>query len=374
MWIYIAFLSLSGSLAAVSNEVIWLLDPAVRATAPGSDAPLAPYSDMAAAATAAVPGSAVAYLRQRTDAMAVEVILWGPGGGFVTALVNPYTATVQKVSDTMLFQDVVRSLHGWLLMPWQDGYSLGYYAVAVTGLPLLVAVGTGLVVYRRFWQGFLSPRLRIGLGARIFWGDLHRLIGLWSLWFLLLTGLTALWFLVQAILWHTHTPYLTPEPELSRQAVPYTTTGTRPAPDATQPAVDRAVAAVQAQIPGLSIRWIGWPEHTLAPFAIAGTGPNPLFNDRTYGGYVNPWGSENSGPDDSGPVLVLRSGPADLTAVEWVDHLADPLHYGSFGGVATKILWALLGLAVTVLSFSGMLMWRHRTAPKPTPSVTGETS
>jgi len=37
-----------------------------------------------------------------------------------------------------------------------------------------------------------------------------------------------------------------------------------------------------------------------------------------------------------------------------------PLHYGSFGGHATRILWIIMGLVPGVLSISGFLMWWNR--------------
>src|SRR3546814_3107601 len=68
------------------------------------------------------------------------------------------------------------------------------------GLPLLVSLVTGLVVYKRFWKGFFRPTLRIRHGARIFWGDFHRLSGIWSIWFIAVISITGTWFLIQALL------------------------------------------------------------------------------------------------------------------------------------------------------------------------------
>ena len=37
-----------------------------------------------------------------------------------------------------------------------------------------------------------------------------------------------------------------------------------------------------------------------------------------------------------------------------------PLHFGNFGGVAVKVLWAFLGLTTALLPLSGMMMWIER--------------
>lgn len=357
LWVFLAFLFLTGSLAAVSNEVVWLLDPAVRAT-PAPDGQTPAYGAAMEAALAAVPGSSPDYIRQRTGFLALEVVLWTPGGMTATVLVDPVTAEVRRITTAPLFQDVVRGLHSWLLLPWQDDYSLGYYAVSLTALPLLVAMGTGLVVYKRFWRGYLTPRLRVTQGSRIFWGDLHRLAGIWSLWLLALTGITALWFLVQAILWHSHTAYLSEPPDLAEHTVP-TQVSAPPA----RISADAAFAAAQAALPGLRVQWFVWPEHALSPYALWGTGPNPLYNSFSYGAFVNPW---------TGAVDSTRS-PQDHTVLQTLDGLADPLHYGTVGGITTRIIWAVFGLILTALSVSGMILWRRRTAPKPAPLPRKET-
>jgi uncharacterized iron-regulated membrane protein len=48
-----------------------------------------------------------------------------------------------------------------------------------------------------------------------------------------------------------------------------------------------------------------------------------------------------------------------------------PLHYGTFGGVSTRILYIFVGLAPTVLLVTGFVMWRYRRKPQVT-EVQGE--
>ena len=86
-------------------------------------------------------------------------------------------------------------MHGWWLVPFNNGYSWGWYLVSLLGLPMLASLVTGLVVYKRFWKGFFKPRLRIS--QRIFWGDFHRLSGIWSIWFIAIISITGTWFLIR---------------------------------------------------------------------------------------------------------------------------------------------------------------------------------
>lgn len=37
--------------------------------------------------------------------------------------------------------------------------------------------------------------------------------------------------------------------------------------------------------------------------------------------------------------------------------LSQPLHFGDYGGLSLKILWALLDIATIVILFSGLYLW-----------------
>ena len=41
-----------------------------------------------------------------------------------------------------------------------------------------------------------------------------------------------------------------------------------------------------------------------------------------------------------------------------------PIHYGTFGGLPTRILYVFVGLSPTVLFFTGLTMYRLRRRPK----------
>ena len=79
------------------------------------------------------------------------------------------------------------------LLPVKYGVPL----VAALSLPLLITLTSSLFIYKRWWRGFFSwPR---GDRPRRLWGDLHRLLGVWSLWFIALIAATGGWYLVESL-------------------------------------------------------------------------------------------------------------------------------------------------------------------------------
>ena len=268
-----------------------------------------------------------------------------PGRPPALAYVNPYTAEVQAINEGLTFIGFMRSLHGWLLFPWHHSWSLGYYLVSAMSLVTLGALVTGIVIYRRFWRAYSKPQLRFGGGARVLLGDLHRLGGAWSLWFLPVVGLTGLWYLAQAILWHRDVHVWEEPAPVAIHDVPL--------PPADRPAhigLDAALAAAQQALPEMRPHWITFPEHHRAHFSIAGSGRNPLYDQYAWRTFVNPW---------TGAVEATRT-PAGMNALQTLTHIADPLHYGTLGGLWTKAIWFVFGLVLSAMSVTGFLIWSKR--------------
>jgi uncharacterized iron-regulated membrane protein len=351
VWLIFTAVCLTGTIAVLSHELTWLFNENARALNP-QNLPAKPVAELVAAVQQAEPTAAVTSVMVLEPYLVTAVLFTTETMPAAIAYVNPYTGVVQEINPGINFITFMRSLHGWLLFPWQHSYSVGYYLVSAMSLLMLGALITGLIIYKRFWQSFTAPKLRLHQGKKTVLADLHRLAGVWSLWFLLLMSLTGLWYLVQAVLWHNEVEFHYEVAPLSSLYVP------APVADGdalqTVPAMiplAQAVARAQQFLPELKPAFVAMPEHPRDYYRISGYGDSIWFDQYSYNVWINPW---------TGEVADTRV-PAQMGALETLMSVADPLHYGTIGGLWTKAIWFVFGLLVSGMAISGFMIWGSRT-------------
>jgi uncharacterized iron-regulated membrane protein len=348
IWFFVLIVCVTGTLAVVSQEIVWLANPDIRASKPSDDAQPLSYDQIVSAIKKAEPQTLVQTIITPDEShFALDVRVSYPDGRSVTVYVNPYTGVIQGVSPQFNFQAFTRALHGWWLVPFTNGFSWGWYLVSILGLPMLASLVTGLVVYKRFWKGFFKPTLRFRHGARIFWGDFHRLSGIWSIWFIAVISITGTWFLIQAILSDNQIS-ISSEPVLpviARETVPVSADGS-PAP---MIGLDQAIDLATQKIPGFDISFISLPSNAYSHLSVGGRGWYPLMFQTAS---INPY----NGSVDTSHLL------SDRTGLEFVTESMRPLHTGDFGGIWIKLIWFFFGLLLSMMVLSGLLIWTKRTA------------
>jgi uncharacterized iron-regulated membrane protein len=321
---------LSGSLAAVSHEIDWLLTPSLRAPAV-PDGTVA-WGAAEAAVRAAYPDARLTSLRAPEGAgFAATAFVALSDGTQRIAHLDPVTGGWQGDTGRLTAQRLLRDLHMWLFIT----NSWGLVIVSAFSLPLLASVITGLVVYKRFWRGFF--RLRLGAGPRVLIGDLHKLVGLWSVPFVLLIGVTGVWYLVEIVGLMNGHRFDRPAPGVPRTDL----ASFGPAPRAIGAA--EAVERAQAAFPGLRPVAVIMPRSVTAPVIVWGQAEAWLVRERANAVRLHPV---------TGAVLDVQRGDA-LRLMERVVDTADPLHFGNFGGLPTKLLYLAFGLALTGLVVTG---------------------
>lgn len=347
VWLIFTAVCLTGTIAVLSHELTWLFNENARAYNP-ENLPAKPLAELVAAVEQAEPTAAVTSVMVLEPYLVTAVLFTTETMPAAIAYVNPYTGVVQEINPGINFITFMRSLHGWLLFPWQHSYSVGYYLVSAMSLLMLGALITGLIIYKRFWQSFTAPKLRLHQGKKTVLADLHRLAGVWSLWFLLLMSLTGLWYLIQAVLWHNDVEFYHEVEPLSALYVP------APAADGKVPAMiplAQAITRAQQFLPELKPAFVAMPEQPRDYYRIAGYGDSVWFDQYSYNVWINPW---------TGEVADARV-PAQMGGLETVMSVADPLHYGTIGGLWTKAIWFVFGLLVSGMAITGFMIWGSRT-------------
>ncbi|WP_319797356.1 PepSY domain-containing protein [Nitrobacter sp.] len=126
IWAFLFFVCLTGSIATVSQEIVWLTSPMVRANAPSADARLLGYDEILAAVERQQPAARVRFISRPVKSIfALTVSVVRPDGASSTLCVNPYTGAVQGEQSAFDFRQFVRALHGWLLCPGTDSELAG---------------------------------------------------------------------------------------------------------------------------------------------------------------------------------------------------------------------------------------------------------
>lgn len=348
IWFFVLIVCVTGTLAVVSQEIVWLAVPETRASKPDGDAKLLSLGEAVDAIHKARPELTVQTINRPDEShFALTARVTRPDGSSTDLFVNPYTGVVQGQAPQFNFRQFTRALHGWWMVPFTNGYSWGWYLVSLLGIPMLASLVTGLVVYKRFWKGFLKPKLRINQGARIFWGDFHRLSGIWSIWFIAVISITGTWFLIQAILGDSHIDISTQGPPsmVARHEVPRSSDGLRPQ----GLSLDAAIRVAEQGIAGLDITFAILPATAYNHFYLAGRGYYPLMYQNTQ---VNPFTG----------TIAAQELLSDKSGLEFVTESMRPLHTGDFGGIWIKLIWFFFGLILSMMVLSGLLIWSKRTA------------
>ena len=314
----------------------WLVTPEQRVTAQpeGKQGFGAVYDAVAAVYPEARP---LAILRQSGAQFADQVTVGIPDQGRSLVYVDPYRATVQGTGPVKNLWKTLRELHRGL----SSERRTVQFAVALMTLPLALILVTSLMLHRKFYLGFFRlPRRGARLRAQL--GDLHRLIGAWSVVFLTILVVTSAEFMIE---------FTGFGPDFYPSYAEPAQIGAPPLPDGfTGADLDRAVALAVATYPGLDVSDIVLPEAAGQPLAMRGALSSPMVRPSANSVYVDP------------ATLALRGAHRAETigAPLWFFEAMRVVHYGSFGGVASRILWLLFGLGLSVLSALGALIYAER--------------
>lgn len=333
--LFLGFVCLTGTIATISHEIEWLVQPEVRGASDGrTDDYAAMWALVHERHPEAYINSLGTYDRADSRYFVRQADITLPDGTARRLYVDPARMVITGEATGHSFHSIMRGLHYYLLLPTE----WPFYLVTSLGFVLMLSLVTGLMTYKKFWRGFLREP-RWSRSTRTWSGDLHRLVGLWSLWFVALMGLTSIWYFVERA-----------APSMETEPPPAQTRYVLPTPDAER--VDAWVAAARARFPGISITFVQMPYGEDDPVVVQGQWRGWLLRERTHAIFVDP---------ATDRVIGERTAGSMSTVERWV-HTADPLHFGNFGGLTTKLIWVLFGLLLTTLCATGVVIFSKRTA------------
>ncbi len=236
------------------------------------------------------------------------------------------------------FMDIMLALHTDLFVDLPGELFLGLMA-----LLFVIAIVSGVVLYGPFMKKLDFGTVRRGRSSRLRWLDLHNLLGIVVLAWTLVVGVTG-------VINELSTPLfgLWQQTDVKNLLASY-----KDAPAADQaalPSVQAAFETAQRAVPGTTVTSIVYPGN---PF---GSPYHYLFwakGDSTLTSHLLT------------PILVDARTGALSTVVRMPWYLralevSRPLHFGDYGGLTLKILWALLDLITIVVLGSGLYLWIAR--------------
>jgi uncharacterized iron-regulated membrane protein len=264
--------------------------------------------------------------------------------GIHTIFVNPYTGEVlgDRVERFSYYRFLL-NLHYRLFIPGDTGK----YTTGIVGLLLFVIAITGILL----WPGWRNLKA----GFKIKWNasikrrnfDLHKVTGIIAAIVLTLTAITG--FFICFYDWSvpiTHALTLSPQPNDLEETVIIDVDSQG---DRTRAKLDLLLHQAIKASPDLTVGEISIPFSTTDAVEVYSES-----YDQTI--YLDPFTAK---------VIKIKGLSQEQSLGERVVNSWITLHFGTFGGIPTRILYMFVGLSPTILFITGFVMYRLRRRPKP---------
>jgi len=344
--LFLLMLAITGLPLIFHHEIDHLLGDAPHYRDMPADTPRLNLEQLAKAAEAHRPGEVMQYFGWDDDdpngVMAITAATAGtePNSSHTFALDARTGEALEMPSANGGFMMVMLRLH-------VDMYAElpGKLLLAFMGLLFVVAIVSGTVLYSPFMRKLEFGTVRVKKSTRTRWLDLHNLIGVVTLTWALVVGVTGVISACADLLiasWRSDT--------LAAMIAPY-----RDAPPLTQRApATRLLEIAESAAPGMQADFIAFP----------GT---RFSSEHHYAVFLK--GNTHLTAHLATPVLIDAQTLQVTAVVErpwYMDALgmSQPLHFGDYGGMPMKILWAALDVLTIVVLGSGVYLWwvRRRAA------------
>jgi uncharacterized iron-regulated membrane protein len=337
--VFLLLLCVTGLPLVFDDEIDRLLGQEVEPPPMPADTPKAGLDRVIAAGLQRRPGEVIQFVSWDEDepdvvSLALAVAPDAPPVNNRTVIVDARTAKVLDEPPTqegLMF--VLFKLHTDMFAGLPGELFLG-----VMGLLFSAAVVSGVVVYGPFMRKLDFRVVRRHRSPRIKWLDYHNLLGIVTLLWALVVGLTGM-----INTWATPIIQLWRADQLAAMTAPYRDK----AVPARLTSLERAVATAQAAVPDMRPGFVAFPGSLFSSknhYAVFMRGKTPLTARLLKPVLIDA---------EDGTLTDTRDLPWYVAALL----LSQPLHFGDYGGMPLKILWAALDIITIVVLGSGLYLW-----------------
>ncbi len=335
--VFMLLLCLTGLPLIFSHEIGHLLGDEVEPPTMAVDTPLASMDAVIASAKSRYPNDVVQYVFKEPD----ESTFWFVSMGKTPLdednkflMIDSRTA---KILDEPKFDEgfmhIMLRLHVDLFAGLPGMLFLG-----LMGFLMVIAVVSGAVLYAPFMRRIAFGEIRKNRTAKLKRLDTHNFLGVVTLVWVFVVGLTGVvnaWSELVVNYWQAD--------QMAEMVAPY-----KDLPPPTR------FASIQA---GIDVAKKLEPDLNLAFIAFPGTA---FSSQHHYGIFMN--GNSPLTARLYKPVLI-DAQTAELTdsrEIPWYMTaflISQPLHFGDYGGMTLKIIWAILDLLTIIVLWTGLMLW-----------------
>ncbi|WP_298917436.1 PepSY domain-containing protein [uncultured Nostoc sp.] len=267
----------------------------------------------------------------------IHAELQSPKKPTLEVIVNPYTGKIigDRLSEYTIIA-IIDNLH-YSLLAGDTGVAI----VGVAALLMFILSVTGIML----WPGWR----KLFTGFKIKWNghikrtnfDIHKVAGIITAVFLTITAFTGFcWNFYSYLEPVIYGVTFSPKP-IDPQSTPI--------PSKSSLGLVEILERADAALPEAVITYIAFPTSPEGVFLVG----KRFYEEKQV------WRSGVYLDQYTGKVLRVRNSRSLSIGEEVIDAF-NPLHFGTFGGLPTRILYIFVGLAPTILFITGFVMWRYR--------------